>query len=135
MMRFFVILVSLVFLGCQDVTRPQKPEDLIPMDKMVDVLVEAYLANAAQSVRNKTIVHQGIKMDSLIYTKYGIDSLQFVKSNEYYAADANVYLDIFKKVEEKLEGYEQELDSLLNKDRFNSQNEEIRRNRNEAGED
>jgi len=105
------------------------------MDKMVDVLVEAYLANAAQSVRNKTIVHQGVKMDSLIYTKYGIDSLQFVKSNEYYAADANVYLDIFKKVEEKLEGYEQELDSLLNKDRFNSQNEEIRRNRNEAGED
>ena len=38
-----------------------------------------------------------------IYDKYGIDSLQFVKSDTYYASIPTVYEDIYTKVKDRLE--------------------------------
>ena len=50
----FVLILSI--LGCQNVERPEKPKNLISKEKMVDVLTEAYLANAARSVNNQAII-------------------------------------------------------------------------------
>ncbi len=102
----------MIFASCQDVNQPKKPKNIIPKDKMAEVLTEAYLANAARSVDNKSILVSGVKMDSLIYTKFGIDSLQFVQSNDYYAANINSYMEIFQKVENNLKALEKNLDSV-----------------------
>ena len=102
----------LTFASCQDVKQPQKPKNLIAKDKMVEVLTEAYLANAARSVDNKSLLANGVLIDSLLYTKFGIDSLQFVRSNDYYAANVNSYMDIFQKVEANLTVLERDLDSI-----------------------
>lgn len=112
-MRYWVILF-LIFtvVSCRDVNKPKKPKDLIGKDVMVEVLTEAYLANAARSVDNRSILAKGVKMDSLIYDKFDIDSLQFVKSNEYYAANMDIYMEIFKKVESNLTSMEKNLDSI-----------------------
>lgn len=107
-----ILLFSLGVFGCQDVKQPEKPKDLIGKDKMVDMLTEAYLANSARSVDNKSIITNGIKMDSLIYNNFGVDSLQFAKSNEFYAADINAYMEIFQKVEARLTGMQKEMDSI-----------------------
>ena len=64
-------LLVLSFTGCQNVAQPEKPKDLISKEKMVDLLTEAYLANAARSVNNQAIVDKGIKIDSLIYKNLG----------------------------------------------------------------
>ncbi len=107
-----ILLFFLAFLGCQDVKQPEKPKNLIAKDKMIDMLTEAYLANAARSVDNKSIISKGIKMDSLVYKNFGVDSLQFAKSNEFYASDVNIYMEIFQKVEARLTRMQKEMDSI-----------------------
>ena len=113
-MRYFnfIFLVAFSFISCQDVKGPEKPDNLIAKDKMVDILTEAYLANAARSVDNKSIISKGIVIDTIVYKNFGIDSLQFVKSNEYYAADVNIYIEIFQKVEARLNAMQAKIDSI-----------------------
>ncbi len=118
-MKHSLILFLFVFsfFGCQNVDQPEKPKNLIPKDKMVDILMETYLANAARSVDNKSIITKGIKLDSMIYRNFGIDSLQFVKSNDFYAADVNTYMTIVKEVETRLDVMQKRMDSLWEKER------------------
>jgi len=118
-MKYSVIILLLFFIfsGCQNVDQPEKPKDLIPKDKMVDILIETYLSNAARSVDNRSITTNGIKMDSMIYKNFGIDSLQFARSNTFYAADINAYMDIFKQVESRLDVMQKKMDSLWERDR------------------
>lgn len=123
----FVLILSI--LGCQNVERPEKPKNLISKEKMVDVLTEAYLANAARSVNNQAIIDKGIKVDSLIFKKFEVDSVQFAKSNDYYAADINMYLDIFQKVEARLVAMEKKLDSIRNMDRKRKDSVESNQNK------
>lgn len=112
-MKYWPILIIVMgFWACQNVKLPEKPKNLIGKDKMVDVLTEAYLANAARSIDNKAILAEGIKMDSLFYTKFGVDSLQFAQSNAFYAADVNTYITIFQEVEARLDNMEKNLDSI-----------------------
>lgn len=123
-MKYFAILfiIFLSFFGCQNVNLPQKPENLIPKNKMVDILTETYLGNAARSVDNKSIITKGIKMDSLIYRNFDVDSVQFAQSNAYYAADVNTYMSIFQEVETRLDLMRKQMDSLweLKRDRADS---------------
>lgn len=107
-----ILIFTLTFFGCQNVKQPEKPKNLIAKDKMIDMLTEAYLANAARSVDNKSIISKGIKMDSLVYKNFGVDSIQFAQSNEFYASDVNVYMEIFQKVEARLTGMQKEMDSI-----------------------
>lgn len=107
-----ILIFTFVFFGCQNVKQPEKPKNLIAKDKMIDMLTEAYLANAARSVDNKSIISKGIKMDSVVYRNFGVDSLQFAQSNEFYASDVNVYREIFQKVEAKLTRMEKKMDSI-----------------------
>lgn len=113
-MKYWLVIASVFIMGCQDVKRPEKPKDLIPKEKMVEVLTEAYLSNSAQSVRNQSIFKEEVNLDSLFYAKFDIDSLQFVKSNDYYAFNSSLYIDILEKVEANLERIEDRLDSIRN---------------------
>ena len=107
----FVILVLLV-AGCQEVIRPEKPENLIPKEKMVAILVEAYTGNAARSVSNKTLREKSFQIDSLIYAKYQVDSLQLAHSNVYYASQLNEYISLMEAVQKELEIQKAKIDSL-----------------------
>ncbi|WP_290625240.1 DUF4296 domain-containing protein [Altibacter sp.] len=99
-------------MACQDVKRPERPDDLISEEKMVDIFVDAYLMNAARSISVQTINESGIKLDSVLYKKYAIDSLQFVKSNAYYTSNLNGYIELFTKVETKLHAIKEQKDSV-----------------------
>ncbi len=111
-MRIVLFIISLIILtGCQNVEKPVMPDDLITRDMMVDILTDAYLSNAAKSVNNKIIRSNRIKLDSLIYKKYGIDSIQFVKSHAWYNADLKLYSEIFTEIEQQLEEMKKKIDS------------------------
>ncbi len=113
MRLFTIILVILCVSGCQDVKRPAMPENLIPEEKMVEVLTEAYLINAARSFDKRTIIENKVKLDSFIYKKFNIDSLQFVQSNAYYTSDVNKYTELITQVEAKVKLLKRNADSLL----------------------
>jgi len=84
---------------------------------MIQVLTDAYLSNAARSLNSKEIRDNALQLDSIIYKKYGIDSLQFVKSNAFYISDMNVYTELFEGVEKALDNHKKLADSLAKEDK------------------
>jgi len=110
--KVVAIFLLVLMVSCQDVKKPERPENLISKDKMSDILYDVYLTNAARSVNNKLLRKTGIKFDSLIYVKYQIDSLQFEKSNAYYSANLKDYSTIIEKVKSRIEKLKDEKDSI-----------------------
>lgn len=109
-----VILFLLLFTlwSCQDVKLPEMPENLISEDQMVEVLTEVYLINSARSIDNKTIIQSKVQLDSFVFKKFKIDSLQFALSNAYYTSNLNTYNRLFKKVDERLLFLKKRADSI-----------------------
>jgi hypothetical protein len=113
-MRNVRTVIIIFFLwSCQDVKRPEIPADLIPEEQMVDVLTEVYLVNAARSFDNRTIMDNKMKLDSFIYKKFDIDSLQFVRSNAYYTSNLATYDRLFLKVQKRMQAIKKDVDSLM----------------------
>lgn len=112
MKLFAAIIATLCLVSCQDVKRPEMPENLIPEDKMVDVLTEAYLINAARSFDKRTILENKVKLDSFLYKRFDIDSLQFAESNAFYTSNLNTYNDLFVKVQERMTLLKTRVDSI-----------------------
>ncbi|MBL6607342.1 MAG: DUF4296 domain-containing protein [Flavobacteriaceae bacterium] len=106
------IFLALGLFACQDVVRPAIPEQIIPEAKMADLLVEAYIGNAARSNNNRVLRMGGVQLDSILYAKYEIDSLQFAQNTAYYAAQIDPYMRILQQVETKLSVVKKSLDSL-----------------------
>lgn len=104
-MLFFVV-------SCQDVKKPLPPENLISKEKMATILVEVYTINAARNVNNKLLNSLGVKLDSIIYEKYDIDSLQFVESNNYYSSNLSIYSEIINDAKDQLTLINKEKDSI-----------------------
>lgn len=111
-----VFLLVLLFGSCQDIHKSPKPEDLIPEDKMEDVLIEISLLNGARSYNRDLMEAKGINPDRFIYEKYGIDSVQFVRSNEYYSEHYKQYQEIYTNVKNRLEALKVEYDSIREQD-------------------
>ncbi len=88
--------------SCDKTERPKKPENLIAKDKMVNILFDVFVFNAAKGTERRSLDKHHVTPDVYIYEKYQIDSLQFVKSNEYYAYDVKAYEDIINEVEARL---------------------------------
>lgn len=107
-----VLMILFLTMGCQDIKRSPKPDDLIPEDKMADVLTEISLLHGARSYNKDLMEAKGIKPDRYIYEKYGIDSVQFVRSNEYYSEHYKQYQRIYTDVKNKLEALKVEYDSI-----------------------
>lgn len=110
---FVVILISMLSLSCQNIEKPEKPENLIDREVFVDILVDTYLSNAVRSKAYQEIRNDNIRLEKYVYQKYAIDSLQFAQSNSYYSAAIDDYFKILQEVEEKLkalkvEGEEEE---------------------------
>ena len=107
----FFILISME--SCQKVERPEKPQDLIPEDKMAAILVDIYLFNAAKSTNRILLQKTGLTTEKLIYQKHGIDSLQFVESNNYYGGDLKKYDAIHQKVKLLIEAEKTTFETLV----------------------
>src|SRR5690554_5100183 len=99
-------------VSCQSVDRMKKPKDLIPQDKMVDVLVEVSLLQAARNYNKVMLEEKGIDPERYIWEKYDIDSLQFATSSQYYAENYRQYERIYDRAKEQLEVYRVHYDSL-----------------------
>lgn len=99
---FVVFIFSLLGVGCQNIVMPEKPDDLIDRNTMVEILVDTYLSNAARNKNYQEVQDKNIRLEKFIYQKYAIDSLQFAKSNAYYSADLDGYLQLLKEVELEL---------------------------------
>ncbi|PZD77737.1 DUF4296 domain-containing protein [Mesonia sp. K7] len=111
-MKKFVYLGLLLILSCQDVKKAKKPDNLIPEDKMVEVLVDMHKLDALISVNRVAYDLRNVESHELIYQKHQIDSLQFEQSSDYYSEDFNTNERIFQQVKDRLEAEKKVVDSL-----------------------
>ncbi len=109
-MRVLLYLIFTFFLfSCFNNKSVKEPFDLIPQDKMVDILCEFIVINSAQG-SNKKFLESKIKNPvDYIYNKYSIDSLQFENSNAYYSANIEIYSSIYDSIKMKLEARKEEI--------------------------
>ena len=90
-------------MSCYGIQKPEKPENLLSKDKMVDVLVELSLVSSAKGINKRELENKGILPDAFVYKKHKIDSAQFAQSNNYYAYDIDEYSNIYQKVKDSLD--------------------------------
>ena len=102
--RFIICLgVILVVTACNRAKAPEKPKNLISKDKMVDILIDSKIIASANSDNKKIMKDNGVNLDTYVFEKHNIDSLQFALSNNYYAFHIKDYEAIYEKVNDSLE--------------------------------
>ena len=106
------VLLILISVSCQDLKKTEKPENLIPEAKMVEVLTELSLVNAARNYNKQKLESTGIKPEEYVYEKFNIDSLQFERSNDYYTEQYDQYERIYDSVKVRLQVIKARLDSI-----------------------
>lgn len=100
--KFIIVWMAFLGLSCQEIDKPKKPHNLIPKDKMAEVLYDITLLNATKSYSPKMIAESNIDYRDYVYKKHGIDSVQFAESNFWYSHHIDTYLAIYNQVEERL---------------------------------
>ncbi len=80
-----------------------KPKNLIPKDKMIDILHDLALLNATRTTIGARMDDIGIETMEFLYDRYQIDSLQFAQSDLYYASMPLEYQAIYTAVEARLD--------------------------------
>ena len=79
-MKIKFLIIFVVILGaCQNVDKAPKPENLIPEDKMVDILVDLQRLDAVIQKNDQQFEMRNVKAKDLILEKYQVDSLQIAK--------------------------------------------------------
>lgn len=109
---FPVVLLIFVLTSCQDINRSPKPDNLIPEDKMVEVLTEISLLHGARTYNRNLMEEKGIDPYPYLMSKYNIDSTQLVQSNNYYSENYKQYQRIYHRVKARLELLMKEYDSI-----------------------
>jgi len=124
-MKKFIACILLVLLGmvsCKEEAIP-RPDDLLSKEQMAAILYDITLINSTKGVNKNKLDETYLAIDTYLYKKHNIDSLQFKRSNNYYAANPNTYSEIYglvqarltrerKAVGEKLEAEQKRKDSL-----------------------
>lgn len=102
-MKNFLCLLLVVVIAVSCVEKIiEKPEGLIPREKMTQLLYDLAILNAAKSTNSEILeVHFDSPTDFL-FEQYDVDSLQFVQSDIYYASQPLVYEAIYKEVGDRL---------------------------------
>ena len=104
-------MICMLVLACNEkVIEP--PENLIPQKVMVNILYDLSVLNAAKNTNPEVLKDNRIETMEYLYSKYTIDSVQFVRSDLYYASIPLEYEKIYKAVEARLtetkENFEEE---------------------------
>ncbi|MBW4359422.1 DUF4296 domain-containing protein [Flavobacterium taihuense] len=108
------VLVAL-FLSCnKDLV--EKPDNLIDKKVMEDIFYDMSLLEALKYQNPNSLYTNGINPRTYIFKKYKIDSLQFAKSNAYYAADYREYKKMFDDLNDRLKKEKAAVDLKIKKE-------------------
>ncbi|MCP4978171.1 MAG: DUF4296 domain-containing protein [Maribacter sp.] len=102
MKNLFVLLLVILLTSCGEKLL-DKPENLIPKDKMIIILKDMTILNSARNLSVTALHENKIDPTTFVFSKYGIDSLQFVASDRYYASLPKEYEAMYKEIEKQLD--------------------------------
>ena len=107
----FLTIITL-YVSCKD-ENVKQPKQLIKKEVMVDILYDLTILEAIKNQNPASLDTFKINSRAYIFKKYKIDSIQFAKSNVYYAADYNEYKSMFEQISKRLEAKTKSVDSLI----------------------
>lgn len=107
-----LLFISISLIACNK-EPVKKPENLLPENKMVDILYDLTLLQAINSVTPGKITDNDIDVSTYIYKKHNIDSLTFAANHKYYASKLEIYESIHKKVTERIKSNKDEINKLV----------------------
>ena len=108
------LAIAITFVSCKEEVIP-KPDRLIAQDVMVDIMYDLTILEAIKNQNPASLDTFKINSRAYIFKKYKIDSIQYAKSNIYYASDYNEYKSMFEQISKRLEVKTQTVDSLIKK--------------------
>ena len=106
MKQRFLILMLVMFISCGE-DLMEKPKDLIPRQDMIEILKELTIINSARNTNVSALRENEIDPTAMVFKKYGIDSVQFVTSDRYYASLPAIYEGMYKEIEAQLDSQKQ----------------------------
>ena len=113
-MRIILTLIILVIVqSCKDFNN-KKPENLISEDKMVEILFDLEIINAARGDNKKIIEEKISDVNNYLQNKYRIGIDQFENSISYYSSDILKYSTIIQEVEQKLDSTKNLIQKKIN---------------------
>ena len=101
-----------MFFSCQDLDKTEKPDNLISEPKMIDILTELSLVQAAKNYNKFKLEQTGIEPDVYVFEKFKVDSVQFEKSSDYYSDQYVIYERMYDSVRARLQVMKSRLDSI-----------------------
>lgn len=93
--------ITFILVSCRDTAIPA-PKKLIEKDVMIDILYDIAIIEAVKTSIPYSLQSKGVDTKTYIYKKYKIDSVQFAKSDKYYATDAKQYGKMYQKVMDRI---------------------------------
>lgn len=111
-----IIVLGVLVLACNNHKKIDKPDDLISKEQMSNLLYDLYIVNAAKGVNRKILEDNKFNPEAFILAKYNMDSVQFAKSNTYYAHDSESYKAIVDVAKARLESTKEILEDLRAKE-------------------
>ena len=90
----------------------EEPENLIPKEKMTEILHDLAILNASKSLTGNKFKDSGIEVMEFLYEKYNIDSAQFSQSDLYYASIPLEYQSIYEGVEARIKQQKDTLEAI-----------------------
>lgn len=113
MIRVWAFLgICIIVASCQGIEPPDKPDNLIPMDRMEAIIYDMSIINSARGFNIQIFTQTGVKPESHVFEKYAIDSLQYAASTVYYSADVDGYKKLIERVRTRVEKEFKVTDSL-----------------------
>jgi len=97
----FVLFLAVLVSCAEKVIEP--PENLIPKEKMTNILYDLALLNAANSTNPNALKNNSVETMPYLFEKYSIDSVQFSQSDLYYASVPLEYESIYETIQSRLE--------------------------------
>lgn len=97
-----IILLFFLSISCNS-GAAKKPDNLIEREKMVDIIYDLSILEAAKSQKPIILEQYKVQSQTYVYKKYQIDSLQFATSVQYYSADLDEYYRIYESVNKRIE--------------------------------
>ncbi|NNJ89346.1 MAG: DUF4296 domain-containing protein [Eudoraea sp.] len=115
-MKKLVLFLLVLVIGTSCVEKIiKKPDDLIPREKMTQLLYDLAILNAAKGTNSAILEVHFDSPTYFLFEQYGVDSLQFVHSDIYYASQPLLYEAIYKEVAAKLEKEKNEIEEARKK--------------------
>lgn len=110
-MRNIVIsFIAIIYLFSCSNKSAKKPDNLIPLETMEEVIYDVYMLNAIKISNKKLLQNEEVSFKKEIFEKYNIDSLQFAKSNDFYAADFETYKALIERIKKRMDSNKKALE-------------------------